>query len=87
MFPIGEGDLHDPTHEDMVVVEHFRPLKVFSPGGLATSSDSSIDRRLGSEDEAYHEQASHQLGCAYEIRIYPAESYRQGFIDNFCHLG
>ena len=79
---LGEGDLHDPTHEDMVVVEHFRPLKVFSPGGLATSSDSSIDRRLDSEDEAYHEQASHQLGCAYEIRIYPAESYRQGFIDN-----
>ena len=84
---LGEGDLHDQTHESMVVEEEFNPFKIFTEGGLE-SSDESEEAEAGngsdSEDseQAEGEKPSFTSGCAYTIRIYPSNVYREQYRNN-----
>ena len=78
---LGEGDRHDPTHEDMVVEELFNPMKVFSEGGLESSDEGGLAESAEEEDEE-DETDSSTSGCAYTIRIYPSDVYRQQYKNN-----
>ena len=72
---LGKGDLHDSSHEDMVVQERFDPLKVFSPEGLDSSSESGSE----SDDNTAESDRTMSSGCNYQIRIYPSAVYRDQY--------